>query len=478
MAHTLTIHDGVETTDIALAATAATGYHLIAYNPIMSAYIDQRNASPYLTGDYSVMGKYQNIIETITCEIVGTSRDDLFVKLRALYRAIENARDYVQFPNQRSPSYLTYQPDSTTNASYSCILGGRIDIPGTDASITMGAGGEGEQLNNTMTGIVITIEREPFWRSGAPVISYASIIGGASGVTTSPWASLDAGTIPGDIPAPVEVLGKVNAAGILDIVWFGYSSRAHKGTGYDGAGVQEAEGGAMGTDTSAIADATASPGGGTNNKARCTFATVATDAERVTLAVAPGYGVFRVFARCQLSAAGTVTLYVKAKSSTAAAAQKISNTPVTITHTAWRMIDLGIVALPILAQQGPGPGVLNRSLIVSASRSAGACSLDIDFLFLLPIDEGVIQVKGAALPSDIFLLYSNIMPGLNTLYVMDVSNTPSSFPQWSGYIRFPPGPGYLYALGGDANFANVLGANSFTWSSGYYTAYLTARGNG
>jgi hypothetical protein len=481
----LSITDGVEATTLALAATASTGYHLLSYSPSMSNYSDQRNASLYMPGDYSVVGKYSNIVETITCEIVGTSRDDLFVKLRALYRAIENARDWVQYPNQRNPSYLSYKPDSTSNTSYSCILGGRVDIPGTDSSIMQGAGGEGEQLANTMTGIVITIEREPFWRSAIPNLwlTGATVLIN-SVLTPNPWYSHNLGTILGDFPAPFNCVFWDIIPASTDKLWIGYASLARKGAGYSGAGMREVEGGTMGTDTTAVADTTASPGGATNNKARCTFATVATDAERVTITVTPGAGVFRVFARCMLSAAGTVSLYVKAKSSVSGSGTsiaKISNSPVAITHTAWRMIDLGLVVLPNVDQISFQPANDDRALIVSALRSAGACSLDIDFLFLLPVDEAVVQVTGALLATAAdAVVYSSMMPKQNVLYASDNQNSPTRFPQWSGYIRPLPGAGYLYVLGGDVNFANTftLAGNNFQFGAYCNYAYLSARGNG
>ena len=482
MAHTLSIYDGVEATTLALANTTATGYHLLAYNPIAPNYLDQRNSSLYTPGEYSVIGKYSNIIETITVDIVGTSRDDLFVKLRALYRMIENARSWVQTPNRINPSYLSYKPDSTTNPAYCILLGGRVDPPGTDATILQGAGGEGEQLSNTMTGIVITIERESFWRDNVPSYNDSFLTTINSTTYDNPWAKLTLSSVAGDVPSPTLLSVTNLFSSNLNIFWAGYSSQTKKGTGYNSAGVVEAEanpyGDAFGTDTSAIADATASPGGGGNNKVQCTFAT-ATDTERLKSYVTPGFGTFRVFLRCKLTAAGTVTMYLKS-SSMAVGATKLSYAPVTITHTAWRIVDMGLVSIPNAPQLIRETTNPEYVLYVSALRSAGACSLDIDFLFLLPIDEGIVQFSGITLPLNFLAMYSNILPGMNMLYISDGIYQPSLFPKWSGYIRLQPGLGCIYVIGGDANFENTLaiGSNNYLIKVKNQSAYLTARGNG
>lgn len=480
MAHTLQLYDAVEATTLDIGQTGATGYHLISYSPVMSAYAEQRNSSLYTPGDFSVMGKYGNIVETITAEIVGTSRDDLFAKLRALYRFIENARDIIQTPNNRAYSYIAYKPDSTTSTGYSTVLGGRVDVPGIDATVVTGSGGEAELLSNVMTGIVITLEREPFWRGAYPDRTYSNATS-ANGTTSSPWGMLTSTNAYGDLPATFAWKWYDKNGTLTSKFWLGLSSRRRKGTAYNAAGLKEIESGTAGTDTSFANDTTASPGGAGNTKATCTFGTTATDAERVTITVAPGFGAFRVFARCQLSAAGTVSLYVKAGSSSKPLMSKVSNAPVTVTNTGnWKIYDLGVVYLPTIQTLTFPEISSNRLLTLSAARSAGACSLDVDYLFLMPMDEGLVQINGAVLVSlKSLITYSNMLPNQPQSYTTeDDYMEATAMHQWSGDIRPPVGDFALYWLGCDSSSANVFTAagNNYPYYLYYWNIYISPPG--
>ena len=481
MAHQLSLYDGVEGTTLALAATAATGYHLIAYNPSMSGYAEQRNSTMYAPGDISVVGKYGNIVETVTLEIVGTTRDDLYVKLRALYRFIENARDWVQNPNLRSPSYMVYKPDSTTNEGYSAVLGGRVDVAGIDANILAGAGGEAEQLANTMTGIVLTIEREPFYRSAAPAPDAYNVLSNFNSNMANAWRNINLGTIIGDISAgaALNMMESGGVGNLARIIW-GYSSAARKGAGYAGAGLIECEAGTNGTDTTSTTDVTASPGGAGNTKKRCTFAT-ATDAIRLTMTASPGAGTFRIYMRCKLSAAGTVAAYMQYQPSTVASSSKITNAPVSITHTTWQMVDLGLVVLPAAMPLIYNEVSAVRTLYISASRSAGAASLDMDFIFIMPVDEGLVEIRCAPITVNFGSAnYSSCIPTRDVAYIMDTNNSVWATCQLSGSMRFQPGAGYVYLLCGDTNFGNTLGSTGteFHAKVEYSPFYLAPRGNG
>jgi hypothetical protein len=171
MAHTLKIYDGVEGTTLDLAATAATGYHLLSYPFATQPTIEERKtSSQYQDGELPYYDRRNNIAEEITIEVTGSTRDDLWAKIRALFRAMENARDYFRAPGIRTCTYLEFKPDGTTNSGYSAIMGGRVElphlIPGAPGETAEGA--EGEYLAHTISGGRIVLEREPFWRAYAP----------------------------------------------------------------------------------------------------------------------------------------------------------------------------------------------------------------------------------------------------------------------------------------------------------------------
>jgi hypothetical protein len=486
VAHTLNIVDGVEGTTLTLAGTpTSTGYHLQRYAAQFPRLSDQYNGSLYADGSRSVFGKAENIIETITVEVQGSSRDDLYVKLRALYRAIMNARDYAQYPGVRTASYIAYKPDSVTNTSYSAILGGQVDVPQLDGEILSGEGSEGELLSNTISGVVITIEREPFWRQYPPATSATKTAWSTALVTTASntgnakaWGALtiDGTTyaiIPGDLPALAELrFGLRNVADALtcDKLVVGYKSDERALGGYDAGGLVEAELSGLVGGSSYQADATASPGGGGNTKVRTGLATggEGNNFSRCEIPInSQPKGTWRVFARMKLTGAAT---------SVSVSAQYLSQNigpAVTVTATSWRMYDLGV-----FTQEAAEKGLDQTSVLVPyiklwAARLSGAAELEFDFIFLVPIDEYYISASGLALASQLFSIFrvGNITPGSQSGHVAVCGNSApatgydlyaaiQNVSQYTGNLRLPPGKGTLYWLSGDTNFGNILDATS------------------
>ena len=491
MAHTLSIYDGVTGSTLALASTGSTGYKLLKRQRLMPEIDAQRNSSMYRDGELPVSSKRLNVIEEIWLEIIGSSIDDMFVKLRALEAAVEH--DYMEQPNVRQPAYLIDQPQGCTNAAYSVLIGGRVDEPEFDATGESEEGGEGELLAYTMSGVVLTIEREPFWREKPPLLSatvtdFSTNVLNATSLATGNSKVTISGT-PGDLPALTRLYVEPSAttAAFANLV-AGYRSVA-RGANPANGGLIEAELSSIppSSDSSDVADATASGG----HKIRTTFATVATDLQRLRIVVngAPA-GSWRVFARMKITA-GTASVYLGSadKQVTPGIVAEpsgiyITNAPVTVSATAWTMHDMGIVTIPQIGNMlSLTAATLSVILSLFAARTSGAGSLDIDYLFLLPVDESYLSLAGGQADYqdsayDAYLydgiapsgpMARNVRGGLS--YTIGALN-------WSSDLTLPPGDGYLYILTGDRNWANTLTGNGVKVSLWRVARYATARGNG
>jgi hypothetical protein len=132
-----------------------------------------------------------------------------------------------------------------------------------------------------------------------------------------------------------------------------------------------------GTDTSTVADASGTGG----NLRRTTFATPGL-VTRVSAAVNPGRGRFRVLLRVRQSSATTkVNLRMKWGAFT------FSRVPDT-GSTQWHLVDLGVVEQPAHLSSGNGYGAPlspnSVTMAVEVERVSGAGTLDIDYAYFLP----------------------------------------------------------------------------------------------
>lgn len=492
MAQWLKINGGSLASAIDLAlGTAGAGTHLSTdppgYSPMDPTPEISYNASLYTDGNRPVHSRSGNIIETIVVDIRGSSIDDAFAKLRALKKALWEARDYFQSPGLRSPLYLEYKPHGSTNTAYSAIINATVMEPATLLDTPL--------IAARINGVVITLEREPFWRERPPVRSatvtdYATQVLGATAITAQ-WGKLTVSggnAIPGDLEALCRLYIERNdtTSNAVHEVIAGYRSVLRGGANAGNGGLIEIESGTAGTDTSVTTDATASPGSG-NTKMQCTFATLPGQATRwgKSITSAPP-GNWRVFLRARMSAgSSSSSVFLYYMGSADAVSSFRYNASVLVDDVDWKLYDLGIIPIPTtsgLPSQLATTASIALGLI--ADRQSGAASLDMDFLFLVPVDESYLTLSDGTLvysAAHSSYEYNNILPLQETAENMR-SGAQLELLAWAGDLHLPPGDGYLYVVTG-----HVIGNNGwFNNLTGYgvnvtlhrCALYQSARGAG
>lgn len=520
--NTLKLYDGTTGTTIDLFPTSLPGYQAIAgdgYQPDTPrpdvAYV----SSPYSDGARPNASRAGNVFETIIADIQGTSVDDLFAKLGALHQLLHNARDYFEQPNARQPSYLSYKLDGMTNTAYAVIAGGTVDAPNDineSASV--------EQFR--LSGVRLTIEREPYYRECAPVKRYLGLGSPYTPVIApSPWGTKNVGYFgsididgstypltPGHVPALADLrITTPSGQNAFSSVVVAYRSNARfptqiGGIGVYRGGVLEAESGlSVGGAVDATNPTTKSGG------ASVTFGAVG-PGEVNTLAMYTGnatqlFGRYRVFARVRTTSTFAVSL--QAASGLVASVGGSVLTANTITpavafaNTNWTMADLGVIyghlsARAVFTDYSSSPAQSLVSLL--ATEVSGSGLLEVDCLVVVPADEYFLTFSGAiaSIPdSRISLRASTVEPaGFPYLARMLAENGTSDdalqgelYRQYmlaweplgigTGQLYLPPGGGRLTYLLCFDNWASSYSSASVASLTLHRCArYFVARGAG
>lgn len=224
-----------------------------------------------------------------------------------------------------------------------------------------------------------------------------NLVGGMSDLTAG-----GSGAVEGDEYARLaltNILGVNGGGGPIERAWLGFRSTRHGTRANFQTYWSLRKSAAFDADTTggtANADATAKDG----YKTITTFATVATLLRRATIRcqdVTANYsdqrGTFTILLRAKNSAAGTVRVRL--------ADGLYSNTTLrtqsraVISSTSWKFYEMGTVTIPSPAKLFNATSYLqNYAMGIDAERISGACSLEMDCLVLIPIDEGFVYAEG------------------------------------------------------------------------------------
>jgi hypothetical protein len=322
-----------------------------------------------------------------------------------------------------------------------------------------------------------SLSRHPLWESTAKT----EIVIGLSGVAVEGAAVAGGGTAPSRI-AVASVMG-ASGGGIFDTVWMGIRP-TYAGTQYFKSLCYLADG-TLGTDTALVYDATGLHPGNPNVP-RCTFATVATEANRVTITmiqVAPTdythmCGRYLLLLRARVSE-GTVAVRLKFGGATDAA--WVSQTPVYITSTNWHLYETGEITIPATGMQVQESDlhavanaytgdVRNSQWEIWAERVSGAGSIDLDGIMLIPSGH-MIYAKSGLIQYAYFQaalhIYTNERDEVRPIYV-DASSYPSEATTWYARDWYIPAAGGLLVSALDNSTASnsrshlaVLFGNSY-----------------
>jgi hypothetical protein len=402
VSNTLTLYGGSGTFFTYQVINGATGVNVMGdsgsgYAPGIYAPAVRYNASLYQDGDRPAYARSGNAVDTFTLDIVGSSVANALQIVEELQALLDEARDIALNPRRRQFAYMALTTTGSSFANYAVIFGGVVQLPNTllDASLD-GA--------YTIENVVVSIEREGFWRGTAPqrgtTMPATDLITPSATLTTgnynAPFGTFSVSPSLGNAPALAELVFSPISGGAANIGNIVVGARSwyrnyHLDLTYRvySGGILEAEAGTLGTDASLQADATASPGGGGNTKVRISYAT-ATNALRLTVAQPSSYqlnGVYRVFARLKLTGAATVSVYQAYTRNTTST--EVAGSAVSFSGTAWTMVDLGLLTAETAVDRNflQKEGVTLDALRIYSSRSAGAGSLDIDSIVLVPADE-------------------------------------------------------------------------------------------
>lgn len=470
MAHTLSITDYLGTTT-SLASTGSTaGYKLQSYSAVDATPEIYYNASMYTSGARPVWSRSNNIVETIIVDIYGSSRNDALNRLRYLQRALWWARDTIENPNLRTFTYLSFLPDSSSNTSYSIVLGGTVTPPqnwlgSDDAPI----------VDNKILGVTLTIEREPYWRGNPPVRSttqtdHSTLIFSGEALNWD-WGVVLTSNLLGDLPGlPYFYLNATAAGAPPYFVSIGYASELRAGSVYDNAGVVEAEGsGAFYNGATSPADANASSG----YRVTCPVTTSTLPFFSQTIGL---FGNYRVYARAMMTGGATGTLRLD-WANEAGALQ--SNAEVTTSASTYSWVNLGVV-------QAPGNPFGLRSVHtaaqmthqLSARRGATAGDLYVDFLFYMPLEYNWTNYNTSGVSGN-YTVYDAEIPwhtfGGDAAFPgnREYRYTPTKS---QGLWRLPPGNGAFYFISGSADYSALL-SNTKSGTLYYVPLFSSARGN-
>jgi len=457
VAHTLTAYYYTDpatavTVDFYGAVSDNDGIAVDSYEMGIPGIEQARNNSLYSDSSRPVYSRHGTVTDVLTVTVRGSTNTNLYTNLHLLAKLGEYARMAAESRNESHPAYMKFKPGGSAAGEvlYAVIYDCRVQLPAGWANT--------QDATLTIDDVVVTIERT-MWQADAP-ISYVQGAGGNTAniaLTGQAFASSasSSANVGGDTSAlrTLTMFHDIGSTtGQIDRVIVGYRSKNRGGSQYAALGKKEAESATMGTDASAVADATASNG----NVAQCTFATTTTDAIRISGSGIP-WGTHRVYMRAKITSTAVASVYVKHQSeSLANGAVFISGEEVTVSSTSYLVYDMGIVRY---FQEGYGNAYEYTGHTgfyqVFASLASGSGNLDIDWLYFMPT-EGFVTAKslgiGTSNPTakNIFLLTNGMWQESASVFYSGATTTYGSTAKVSYTSSFDPipGPFALYWLVG------------------------------
>ena len=157
MAQTLNITDGTTTVSL----VNASGFFVRGWDPGIGAPRILSSYSSLYDGNKLQSVKRDNVRETLTVKLKGSTQDNAAAQLQVLQQLLRKAALYHTSARHTTPVYLTAKADSESNTRYSLLYTGYLKSP-TSAHEPLFTR---DFVINNMT---LYIEREPYWRSHAP----------------------------------------------------------------------------------------------------------------------------------------------------------------------------------------------------------------------------------------------------------------------------------------------------------------------
>ncbi len=326
--------------------------------------------------------QFGTITETI--DLLGTdSSTNLRAATYAIERLLERCRRWHLNPLYQESIWLEWAAEGES-ARRALIYTGALSILSSPRSNPF--------VDATALRVRLALTRHPLWESSTAILpdpGTVSTLGGTLWVTPSV-----ASTAPQRIGV-LQLTGLTTLTAPLKKVWLGVRNY------YDGATyfnpVWECENGTLGTDAALATHTTASPTAEANNYVSVSFATVATDAKRLSIytlqnSTVPNdqVGRYMVLARCRVGAGTTVALTMRTGMYPDTDDNHVPNAPAYVTGTGWHYEELGRVQIPLSGLRSGwadwGGSTAYTQIQLWAERLDGAGILDLDCLIMVPTD--------------------------------------------------------------------------------------------
>ncbi len=295
---------------------------------------------------------------------------------------------------------------------------------------------------------VLAVERGEWWESD-------SWTRGTANSTISYWGgTINVTGITGDAPGRIYDMsfGPGAVSGTCSEMWIGIREKRYGLSGF--VPVVECENGtAASADTVAVTGVADASGTAVYNVMRTNFATIATDAARVTVTLTqtggtPSHFVGEYLALGRLKVTGTTTAWVTLKTGYSGGVFASSGQPVQVSGTSWYLYPLGNVSVPDVKNSAYSYNQGDYALQVWAERTAGtaaANALDIDSILLMP-SERIVHISGGKL--DNYISVNVIEDDTVMVHNLSSSSVEINSVEWSAENwRMPIGDNLIVVAG-------------------------------
>ncbi len=426
----------------------------IGVPPLQNQYI----TNPYTDGDQLTISRYANRTITLQLKCTGASLADLKTNIRQLERMLTDAIIYQRNLHKQGlltasgKCYLELQwADVAAQSTYFEVVSGKLDMPPNWYSAAM------LLKNFTVLAATLTLECQPYGFYTAQDIATATTNNNYMPASTSVnYQDITVTEAYGDVSAPLYIKIVPSGATATTKLWIAKRSgfrqtdtlwtEAENETSF--TGIYGGFATLVGSDQ---AEAACSNGNYFRVRGTTGGIPVAIPADtqisRINYDIAtPPRGAFRVLARCKViqpvAAGSTLTNAMmffgygySYGSFTKAPSNALGEYYVCAVDSTWEVLDLGLLIIPPTSESDIASNATFQLRIFQYVDSAGgivgaAGTADwmVDYIFLLPIDEGYVMVNSSS--TDVLAIDGITNP--DAVYKLNTSSQITDCPSYLG----------------------------------------------
>lgn len=421
-----------------------------------------------------------SVTETIVCMVQADDDDDLALIIQGVNENLRRAGDFTEDETDGVATFLRVQLENESNDYQALIVGGRA---------SQGSAFYNWPVDTTsfLPSMIVEITRKPFWEPNAVDESFsAAAIDSYGEMYDYGIAGTD---VPGDVPARItNVNFHENSITTLSEFWLGWKTNRF-GTRTQFVPVWSLDDAGVLSNNTAVAGSIIrwTPGGGADDlmleRAIISIEDITTsgsyEAQR---------GKYLVLLRALASS--TKTFRVQMGLGLSLGSQWDTRQRVLVNSNSYLWYSLGEISFPIAGRMrklSSDAGMRLQAIRLEAEvAGAGAGTLDMDRLILIPLNEGMIHIKSVAQigvgPTDIMYYVTEVddseiaeMRQLRAVGVPSISTV--DYPQADSRLwGLPPGEGSLVFAAQDLTVSRTT--DTVDIFIGYQERWLTLGGAG